>query len=532
MVEKTKTWFNDETFREKFLTGTQLCYKSPDFSLEGDILANLLKTYFSDKFHMTSPLKLTNPKTGKINFSYYLEPRLMVMREFIKMNPELNLSEGDKLNLLEQVKHLFWKAYGIDKKDYTEKEYPWGNMGCEANPFFTLLKETRKDAETTLCDLAVEGLLLRMGAKIHFSKYLPQELRKEFKEYYRDTFVVFKEFFDEKRIDDILDSTQFIDDDEAPNTTPTPKLFEIKNNSTDTVLLFHKLYFSEKNKKLLEKIIELDFALCDGIIFDDCIFDNICVSFIKNRIVFKNCYFKGTFELRIKTNRSLSFERCAFLNSVNFDEAEVGKKLIFKDCDFQGNVSMKGILFPDKEFGTLKIVNSKFHNRFNIEDTKLDIEAVFEDLTFMNSMSFKGTELGNNVHFDKFSFISGAGRKLEDEKKQFVDVLTAYGYGAEISKLGLESFTTKQSKFDYDAYQVAYNSGFLKPEYAAYFLGKSKVYLAKKRTEDKKKLVRDSLPFKIDGRDVQYPVEALLAFKAKDWDTLKNLRKKYPIPTD
>ena len=68
--------------------------------------------------------------------------------------------------------------------------------------------------------------------------------------------------------------------------------------------------------------------------------------------------------------------------------------------------------------------------------------------------------------------------------------------------------------------------------YAAYFLGKSKVYLAKKRTEDKKKVVRDSIPFKIDGRDVQYPVEALLAFKAKDWDTLKNLRKKYPIPTD
>lgn len=53
-----------------------------------------------------------------------------------------------------------------------------------------------------------------------------------------------------------------------------------------------------------------------------------------------------------------------------------------------------------------------------------------------------------------------------------------------------------------------------------------------KRNELFTEITKDSLPFKIDGRDVQYPVEALLAFKAKDWDTLKNLRKKYPIPTD
>ena len=44
-------------------------------------------------------------------------------------------------------------------------------------------------------------------------------------------------------------------------------------------------------------------------------------------------------------------------------------------------------------------------------------------------------------------------------------------------------------------------------------------------------LTQKSLPFKEDGRDIQYPVEALLAFKAKDWAKLKELRKKYPIPT-
>ena len=54
--------------------------------------------------------------------------------------------------------------------------------------------------------------------------------------------------------------------------------------------------------------------------------------------------------------------------------------------------------------------------------------------------------------------------------------------------------------------------------------------MAKKRMEDKKKIARDSLPFKMDGRDIQYPVDALMAFKAKDWNKLRELRKKYGYP--
>ena len=93
----------------------------------------------------------------------------------------------------------------------------------------------------------------------------------------------------------------------------------------------------------------------------------------------------------------------------------------------------------------------------------------------------------------------------------------------------LSNSKSKKEKFDDIAYQAALQSGWLKPEFAAYFLGKSSNYLAKKRMDDKKKLMQQSLPFKGDAKDIQYPVDALLAFKAKDWNKLKELRKKYLI---
>ncbi len=60
-------------------------------------------------------------------------------------------------------------------------------------------------------------------------------------------------------------------------------------------------------------------------------------------------------------------------------------------------------------------------------------------------------------------------------------------------------------------------------------MGKSVNYLAKKRAKDKEQITREALPFIGKGKDIQYPVDALLAFKAKDWVKLKELRKKYEM---
>ena len=119
---------------------------------------------------------------------------------------------------------------------------------------------------------------------------------------------------------------------------------------------------------------------------------------------------------------------------------------------------------------------------------------------------------------------------MANSQKQLHDTLVSSGLKEVAETLNLlANNKQKKTSFDYEAYQAAYDSGWLKPEFAAYFLGKSANYLAKKRMDDKKKLTQQSLPFKGDAKDIQYPVDALLAFKAKDWNKLKELRKKYTI---
>ena len=182
----------------------------------------------------------------------------------------------------------------------------------------------------------------------------------------------------------------------------------------------------------------------------------------------------------------------------------------------------------------IKILNSQFNGGLKISDTQKEIYMEMKNVSFGSPFEIHDINLKNNSEFENICFSSVPSIQMDKARKDLYETLKNAGLEQRAKDLGIlpSEKDTSNAKFDYDAYQIAYNSGFLKPEYAAYFLGKSKVYLQKKRTQDKQKITRDSLPFKIDGRDVQYPVEALLAFKAKDWDTLKNLRKKYPIPTD
>ena len=89
-------------------------------------------------------------------------------------------------------------------------------------------------------------------------------------------------------------------------------------------------------------------------------------------------------------------------------------------------------------------------------------------------------------------------------------------------------FKYKQTEtFDMQSYRLACESGFLKPKYAAYFLGMSKDNLAKKRMADKKQITRESIPYLGEGKYIVYPIDALQAFKASDWSLLKELREKY-----
>ena len=95
----------------------------------------------------------------------------------------------------------------------------------------------------------------------------------------------------------------------------------------------------------------------------------------------------------------------------------------------------------------------------------------------------------------------------------------------------LKDETTKEmiigADKDMQAYKIACESGFLKPKYAASYLGMSKDNLAKKRMADKQRITRESIPYVGQGKSISYPKDALDAYNSQDWDLLKKLREKY-----
>ena len=156
-------------------------------------------------------------------------------------------------------------------------------------------------------------------------------------------------------------------------------------------------------------------------------------------------------------------------------------------------------------------------------------ETKLSNLTFYDTFDFSETVLSNRATFEHFAYAGGTSPKMDSAKNTLAETLKKYNYRSEIVALGLED---NNSGIDRDAYQVAMDSEFLNPKYAALMLRCTENYLAKKRMQDRKKVTRDSLPFIITARKIQYPVEALRAFQRKDWAALKELRQKYPIPKE
>ena len=355
-------------------------------------------------------------------------------------------------------------------------------------------------------------------------------------------FHLWGKILDDKDLAHCIDKYKFIPvKDAVKELLPLPPKVRILPSGNDQVYIFiEDLKFTESNGLFFHEAMYSQVAqlLVDATIYCHCYIDKSF--YLSNagfgiRTLFKNCTF-DTFETNnCGFHRLVKFENCKFLRGLYLIQNDYKTALYFDGCTFSknGEVKIENCNFLKHYPGHFSITNCVFHCAFSLKGCNFYGNFDIHDTSFFNSFDFSDITFNpENVSISNVLF--NQGKNVENSKKILVKILRKNKLNQIIKTLGLSSELKENSNanFDYDAYQVAYNSGFLKPEYAAYFLGKSKVYLAKKRTEDKKKLVRDSLPFKIDGRDVQYPVEALLAFKAKDWDTLKNLRKKYPIPTD
>ena len=130
--------------------------------------------------------------------------------------------------------------------------------------------------------------------------------------------------------------------------------------------------------------------------------------------------------------------------------------------------------------------------------------------------------------FQNVSFNAEPSQELDDSINQFANSLMASGLQAAAEQAGIiKTNYEAPEEFDIQAYKIACESGFLKPKYAASYLGMSKDNLAKKRMADKQRITRESIPYVGQGKSISYPKDALDAYNSQDWDLLKKLREKY-----
>ena len=256
-------------------------------------------------------------------------------------------------------------------------------------------------------------------------------------------------------------------------------------------------------------------------------------------VCFVRCHFNSP-EISFSANPlRMYFKECIFERQVYFYNSE--KKIEFDTCLFYGVVKtfcLEDLWIHHSTFELGSSLLIKDNKLFTFEDViikgKLEIEAEEIELKWNNVSLFepfevKSIKLNPLSEIQNIAFASIQNPQMDKSRKDLYEVMKSAGLEEQAKAQGIYAVeeTKETNDFDYAAYKVAYETGFLKSEYAAYLLEKSVSYLGQKRKKDRETPSRDSIPFIGEGKNIKYPVEALLAYKAKDWDKLKELRQKY-----
>jgi hypothetical protein len=256
-------------------------------------------------------------------------------------------------------------------------------------------------------------------------------------------------------------------------------------------------------------------------------------------VCFVRCHFNSP-EISFSVNPlRMYFKECIFEKQVSFRNTD--NRIEFDTCLFYGNIKTFGLEDLWIHHSTFELGSSlliKDNQLFTFEDViikgKLEIEAEeielkWNNVSFFEPFELKSVKLNPLSEIQNIAFVCVKSSKMDKSRKDLYEVMKSAGLEEQAKAQGIHAIeeTKETNDFDYDAYKVAYETGFLKSEYAAYLLEKSVSYLGQKRKKDRETPSRDSIPFIGEGKNIKYPVEALLAYKAKDWEKLKELRQIY-----
>ena len=173
----------------------------------------------------------------------------------------------------------------------------------------------------------------------------------------------------------------------------------------------------------------------------------------------------------------------------------------------------------------LILENVIFNSSVNLEEI-CDMDVILKNVSFFKPFRIRKARLRKNSSISNICIPMNKSLEFEESKKELYNALVASNLEEIVENLNLTPKKRKSTVDDLE-YQEAIQKGWLNPKQAARFLGKSVRTLQEKRKNDQIQITKESLPFKGEGRDIVYPLDALKAYLAQDWNLLKELRKKY-----
>ena len=307
----------------------------------------------------------------------------------------------------------------------------------------------------------------------------------------------------------------------------------------DKAIILRNLYFDD-SKKLYELLHGISTKGMLPTTVQPAVLDSCCFEYpsklrpflmLKCPVLFRNCHFQKRFSWFIHSIwYGITFDNCVISDAL---ELEVGSdiEIYFNDCIFEKGSQLKIKWKNERDVNkfTVSITDCVFHDGFEIT-SKLGIKLTLNNVTFYKPFVTKDLKLDKKSKISNLCFPSVSSPEMEASKKELYNTLVASELKEMADGLNLlskQKGKENKPKFDYAAYQAEYNTGWLQSKNAAYLLGRGDNYLSKKRMADKKKITRTTIPYRGKGKNIQYPVDALLAFKAQDWNKLRELRKKY-----
>ena len=490
--------FHEEDFN-KLIYGRSQKYKSLDLDFDTNVLPYLL----SEKLKRTISwiTNYENDQQRNWELAKYLTE---ILSEMVIFNKETSgfSTDSDILDMMDIICDL-----GFIGNDIKSPKTP-----DESKSLMELANEPYHTQE----HIAVIDFLYRVDGDIRIKANYPQSLYDLIYEALTCLFVICMKHPEQAAGHIKVTPNEIINTEE--------EAYKIKEyvRFDNGVLVFEDIEFKTlKDANLIRDLFLLNPENCiRAVCFVRCHFNSPEISFSVNplRMYFKECIFEKQVSFRNTDNR-IEFDTCLFYGNIKTFGLE---DLWIHHSTFELGSSL---LIKDNQLFTFEDVIIKGKLEIEAEE----IELKWNNVSFFEPFELKSVKLNPLSEIQNIAFVCVKSSKMDKSRKDLYEVMKSAGLEEQAKAQGIYAVeeTKETNDFDYDAYKVAYETGYLKSEYAAYLLEKSVSYLGQKRKKDKERTTRDSIPFIGEGKNIKYPVDALLAYKAKDWDKLKELRQKY-----